>query len=106
MICDICVHADEHGSWPSAVANKSATHCRSCHRTWTAKREAHCAACCEHFTSDNLAEKHRRGYECMTVAEMKQERNQAGEPIFRYETAWHGDMWRFPQTMRLKPDWS
>lgn len=53
--CLTCAYADEHGSWPP---DHRGTHCRDCHRSWTSKREAHCARCCGHFTSDTLAERH------------------------------------------------
>lgn len=35
--------------------------CYTCGRTWKALKEAHCTACCGHFTSDSAARRHREG---------------------------------------------
>jgi hypothetical protein len=34
--------------------------CRDCGRRWTALQEAHCAACCRHFSSDSAFDLHQR----------------------------------------------
>jgi hypothetical protein len=36
------------------------THCTSCHRTWSAHAQAHCAACCRHFSSVSAFDAHQR----------------------------------------------
>lgn len=56
FMCDPCVYAAEHGWWGSSV--NGGTHCRRCHRTWAGKTEAHCTVCCQHFTSNRVADKH------------------------------------------------
>lgn len=53
MNCELCAHADTHGSW-----NQQGTHCRDCHRTWTSKSEAHCVRCHHHFSSHTAADLH------------------------------------------------
>ena len=53
--CSVCAHADAHGSWPT---DHVGTHCRECHRSWTAKGAAHCPVCCGHFAADATAQLH------------------------------------------------
>ena len=56
--CAICSYAELHGSWPP---DHRGTHCRSCHRSWWRKSEAHCGAtpCCgAHFASVEAADLH------------------------------------------------
>ncbi len=60
--CPICTFARVHGSWPPSHRG---THCRDCHRSWTAKRAVHCAfrdkaglRCCAHFASISAANLH------------------------------------------------
>lgn len=33
-------------------------YCPSCQRSWTGNSEAHCASCCNHFSSDRAFDKH------------------------------------------------
>lgn len=33
-------------------------YCPSCKRSWTGNSEAHCASCCNHFSSDRAFDKH------------------------------------------------
>ena len=57
--CPTCSYADAHACWPP---EHEGTHCRTCHRSWTSKAQAHCTVCCAHFTSDSAADLHwRRG---------------------------------------------
>lgn len=56
MTCPVCAFADEHGWWGPGHRG---THCRDCHRSWTALKEAHCTACHEHFSTDAHAQSHR-----------------------------------------------
>ena len=57
--CPICAFADTRGWY-----GRPGAHCRDCHRSWTSKVEAHCAAledgtrCCEHFSSNSAADLH------------------------------------------------
>jgi hypothetical protein len=56
--CSVCAYAASHGWWGP---NHRGTHCRMCHRSWTAKRAAHCPVCCEHFATDATAQLHWAG---------------------------------------------
>lgn len=66
--CAICEHADRHASWPAGHAG---THCRRCHQSWAGSRLAHCAVCCQTFTSDSVAELHWRRGRHIDPAEVK-----------------------------------
>jgi hypothetical protein len=35
-------------------------YCHDCKRRWSGLAEAHCAACCQHFTSDSAFDMHQR----------------------------------------------
>jgi hypothetical protein len=61
VACPICAYADAHGWWGP---NHRGTHCRKCHRSWTAKGATHCSVCWEHFATDGTAQLHwaGRGY--------------------------------------------
>jgi hypothetical protein len=43
-VCGLCIqltsNPKQHRAW---------THCATCHRTWTSKRQHHCTACHRHF---------------------------------------------------------
>lgn len=60
VTCPPCTHAIIFGSWgrPLHDGVKAATHCRRCHRSWRSLREAHCAVCCGHFSSNEAASFH------------------------------------------------
>lgn len=57
--CVVCETARVTGWW-----GQNGTHCglepsgNDCHRSWSAMREAHCAVCHQHFTSDSVAVLH------------------------------------------------
>jgi hypothetical protein len=36
------------------------SHCTDCHRTWSAHTQAHCVACCCHFSSASAFDVHQR----------------------------------------------
>jgi hypothetical protein len=115
MRCEICAHAAEHGSWPQWLLNKGGTHCGleadACHRTWTAKREAHCvgtridgAPCHAHFSADSVADKHRDRGHCLTPDEMVSKQTKKGEKVFRRIVLPDGAvLWRHRETLSVKP---
>jgi len=100
VTCQICVHATEHGSWPP---DHRGTHCLDCCRSWSGFREAHCVDCHQHFSSDILADKHRIGYECLTVEEMLETVSQNGKLVFRQCDTRNGKIWRYAETLPTKP---
>jgi len=53
--CVVCAYARRHGAWPP---DHRGTHCKRCHRSWTARGQAHCTVCCAHFSSDGTARLH------------------------------------------------
>lgn len=50
--------AEAHGCWPAGLLNRSATHCRDCHRSWTGRARAHCVVCHELFSTNGTADRH------------------------------------------------
>jgi hypothetical protein len=66
-------------------------------------REAHCAVCHAHFTSDPLAEKHRVKGRCLTRDEMLTTLSKTGKPVFRLDTTQYGEIWRYAETLTVKP---
>lgn len=61
--CEVCVYADEHGSWPP---DHNGTHCEGCHRSWSSKSQSHCMVCHRHFGSNDAGDSHRVKGECRT----------------------------------------
>jgi len=55
MSCPTCQYAHAHAAWPP---DHRGTHCGGCHRSWTSRKEAHCARCCAHFASATAADAH------------------------------------------------
>lgn len=100
MTCSICTYATQHGSWPPSHRG---THCDGCHRSWAGLREAHCVECHAHFSADSIADKHRKGYVCLTADEMRQTVSKAGNPVFREVMTPNGVLWRSAETLRLSP---
>ena len=103
MTCPVCVYSTEIGSWPWWHRG---THCgfeNGCHRSWAGKREVHCAECHAHFTSDPLAEKHRTKDRCLTRDEMLTTQSKTGKPVFRLDTTQNGEIWRYAETLSVKP---
>jgi hypothetical protein len=79
------------------VATQERAHigrCRTCERTWDTFGEAHCAACCSHFTSDSAFDRHLApptGAEnCFDPATLTK---QNGEPMFAITERASGPMW-------------
>lgn len=97
--CEICMYAAEHGSWPTTHRG---THC-DCHRSWTGMKEAHCAECHLHFSTDKLADRHRKGDACMTPGELLRLRTDSGKPVFRVCETPKGEVWRNAQTLKVRP---
>jgi hypothetical protein len=56
--CSVCDQVTTLGWWGP---DHRGTHCRKCHRSWTAKGAAHCPVCCEHFATDATAQLHWGG---------------------------------------------
>jgi hypothetical protein len=65
--CVACAHTDATG-WHGV---DGATHCHSCHLTWTSRRAAHCPVCCEHFTSYSASDLHDAPNGCIPPAEVE-----------------------------------
>lgn len=105
MNCQICAYAEKHGSWPASL--KSGTHCgftEGCHRSWHGKKEAHCAECHAHFSTDKLADKHRRNGVCLNPAETV---SKSGANVYRLCTTAQGEkIWRSADAMPLKPEYA
>lgn len=82
--CAICV--EEYSLYP---------HCRDCHRTWTRHREAHCATCCAHFSSDSAFDAHlapaRSVDSCYDPASFVKK---DGTDLFEIIERSHGPVWR------------
>jgi hypothetical protein len=97
--CEICMYAKTHGSWPPT---HKGTHC-DCHRSWSGFKEAHCAECHQHFSTDTLAERHRIGSRCMSPLELQRLRTDSGKPVFRVTESKNGTIWRNAQTLYVKP---
>jgi hypothetical protein len=94
--CPICAYAADHGSWPP---DHVGTHCRDCHRSWRGLKEAHCAACHEHFSSPAAFDRHLRHRRmtvtsprshrvenelvttCIPAADFTKPRGKAGKPL-------------------------
>jgi hypothetical protein len=61
--CDICNHAQMHGSWPPGFKG---THCATslrsgvigCHRSWTSLAQVHCVTCHGQFATNGVADLH------------------------------------------------
>jgi hypothetical protein len=70
--------------------------CPDCEREWSGLKEAHCATCCAHFTSDRAFDRHLNPLDaeepCSDPATMKR-RN--GKPLFESIERKHGPTWKF-----------
>ena len=44
--------------------------CPDCGMRWTGTSAAHCAGCCEHFTSTRAFDRHRVDFTCLTPEEL------------------------------------
>lgn len=51
-----------------------------CGATWSSRSHAHCASCCQHFTSGSGFERHQVGGECQDPSTM---RTQTRRAIFK-----------------------
>jgi|GEM_PF-3433574 len=70
-------------------------HCQDCHRTWTAKAEAHCAGCCRHFTSDNAFDRHLASVTSDdTCHDPGTILRKDGGPVLEVFDRWHGPVLR------------
>jgi len=58
--CGPCAHALLRGWW-----GQDGTHCRKCHRSWTAFRQIHCSSCCRHFSSPSTLDLHKSNGGCI-----------------------------------------
>jgi hypothetical protein len=68
--------------------------CRKCKRYWTGTTQAHCSACCEHFSCVTLFDLHRRGRGdergCVDPSTLA---NHDGFPTAVRRATAHGPMW-------------
>ena len=88
--CPVCTHNLEHGWWGKTIPS-NATHCRDCHRTWTAKSAGHCAGCHQHFSGKTF-DAHQTRDRCLTVDEFAAITLPSGEPKFRLDDS---EVWRW-----------
>lgn len=88
MPCELCTYAAARGSWPPGHRG---THCRRCHRSWTGRRQAHCATCCEHFSADGAFLRHWGGSSDAAPAYEGAHHDPAGIELLRQDDAgvWH-----------------
>jgi hypothetical protein len=86
--CPVCQHADEHGWW-----GVTGTHCRKCHRSWQALKQAHCTLCCAHFASVRAADMHMNAQGCRPPDEV---RTGAGTPRLVLRSTKDGAIWGEP----------
>ncbi len=70
------------------------TTCNHCNRTWTTTGEAHCASCCQHFTSDRSFDTHlaaaKSDDDCYDPATITRK---DGRPMFETVMRASGVMW-------------
>lgn len=83
-VCGPCGHNRKFG-W-----NGGGSHCRDCHRSWTSKREAHCATCHNHFSNPGNFDIHRTGTGCIPPADVK---TKTGKPKLRILVRALGPVW-------------
>jgi len=73
--------------------------CIDCGRKWTGHAEAHCASCCQHFTSDSAFDRHlapvHSDDDCYPP-EIFVKRD--GSPLFEQIERKHGPVWRIAET--------
>lgn len=92
--CDMCANRERDGWWGLG----GNTHCRGCHRTWKmTTKQAHCTACCAHFSSPSAFDLHLRGIdEALTCRDPGTVRN---KKTGAYLLAQREDgVWTRPQT--------
>jgi hypothetical protein len=69
--------------------------CLDCGRQWTGRAEAHCASCCNHFTSDGAFDRHlasvRSDDDCYPPETF---RKRDGSPLFEQIQRKYGLVWR------------
>lgn len=101
VTCPTCAFAGENGWWGNIAPAR--THCRGCHRFWgnskgdpgphgrgAGLREAHCAACHEHFLTPEAFYLHMTAAGCRPPAEVLR---RDGKPkLAQRETRW-GTAW-------------
>ena len=89
MTCPRCEHAKLHGWWGPP---HQLTHCRKCHRDWTAaSSQAHCVTCCAHFSTYHGADMHLTPAGCRPPETV---RTKAGAPRLVRGHDKHGPIWR------------
>ena len=97
--CAPCAHRHTTGWWGNTPVGRQLHHCERCHRTWTAKREAHCVSCCQHFGGDAGFDLHRRGGKCSDPrALVGKKGKRAGEPMLVQDDK---GIWRNPLPVNL-----
>jgi uncharacterized paraquat-inducible protein A len=84
-MCEVCAHADAHGSWPP---DHHGTHCRGCHRSWPSRAQAHCLRCHEQFASPGVADLHwtKAGHVHPTTVSKLECHDEAYGPVWRTAT--------------------
>jgi hypothetical protein len=85
--CDFCTEHD--------LPHPRATHCPTCHATWTrASNTAHCPTCHRTFSSPGGFDRHLLRVGCRPPDEVK---TRAGEPVFEVPptpNTWGTPVWR------------
>lgn len=56
------------------------THCHTCGRRWTGKRECHCTRCHNHFGSESAFDRHQLAGRCLDASEMVDPIREGGPP--------------------------
>jgi hypothetical protein len=80
------------------IGPRAPSHCRRCHRSWTAKAQAQCVACCRHFATTKAAALHQRTARdgsavCRDPGEVRKRDGSAGLVARQDE---HGTTWCLP----------
>lgn len=92
FICDPCLNAHKYGWWGP---DHKGTHCRGCHRSWTALKESHCPECHQSFSADSLADRHRVGGRCLTGEKLSVLETRSGRLVMRLVDG----VWRYPERL-------
>ncbi len=94
--CEACAYIAEHG-W---LGPRAPSHCQRCHRSWTAKNQAHCTGCCSHFSSTSAFDVHLRTHDLGETVEHLDpatvRNRKTGEPLLVLGEDDFGSFWRHP----------
>jgi len=67
--------------------------CGGCLREWSPLGQAHCATCHEQFNSTAAFDRHRRDFECVSVAEFGKPHGKAAKPLLVRVERSEGPVW-------------